>query len=167
MNISIRELTEQDEAEFNQVFSDTVQKEFPEYSQKIRDWFTNDPYRKAMIQLRVKFGAFVDGKLVGYTIGSSYDGGVAFVYWLAVLKDFQHQGIGTKLLKAFEDFVKGYGYHSLQLNADERNLDYYKKLGYEVIGLDKKSFYGTDNYILKKLLQEPNEANFFKMNLDQ
>ncbi len=167
MNVDIRELTEDDNDEFNKVFTEVTQKGFPEYSQNILDWFTRDPYREAMHHLRVKFGAFVDGKLVGYTVGSSYDGGVAFVYWLAVLKDFQKQGIGTKLLQAFENFVCDHGYHSLQLNADERNLDYYKKLGYEVIGLDKKSFYGTDNYILKKLLQEPKEENFFKMNLDQ
>lgn len=54
------------------------------------------------------------------------------------------------------------GAHSLQLQADKRNLTFYKNRGYDIIGLDAQGYYGTDNYLMKRIIQEPKEKNFLR-----
>ena len=50
----------------------------------------------------------------------------------------------------------------IQLQSDRRNLEFYKKRGYSVLGFDEKGYFGVDNYIMKKVIQEPKEKNFLK-----
>jgi len=160
--LEIRSLTEEDKETFEKVFGETVQKEFPEYTEKTRDFFITPKYLARMWELPVKFGAFEEGKMLGYIIGDSHMGGVAPVFWLAVLVSNQKQGIGTQLLEYYEKWAVEQGFHNIFLYSPDRNLDFYKARGYELIGQHKHGYFDVDDWILAKTIAEPKEENFLK-----
>lgn len=160
--IAIRELTERDKPAFDKIFAETVFEEFPEYSEKTRKWFIAEKYRDQMFTAGVRFGAFDGNKLVGYLVGPSLHGGVSYVFWLAVAREQQKQGIGSKLLEFHEKWALQNGIHSIQLQTDERNLAFYKAKGFDQLGFDDKGYFGVDSYNMRKLIAEPNEENFLK-----
>lgn len=69
-------------------------------------------------------------------IGSVYiveDGWSAKIARLCVGKNYRNKGIGSKLLEAAEEILKGKGRKEIALYVDEDNLDlkdFYKKRGY-------------------------------------
>lgn len=79
------------------------------------------------------FGAFQDGKLVGYAT-LNITGGVGYVHELFVSADFRGKGIGRSLIKEIEEFCKTKGCHKMTLKTSERHktaLEIYKKLEYK------------------------------------
>ena len=48
------------------------------------------------------------------------------------------------------------------MDSAEKTLKFYEKLGYKIIGHDTKGYFGGDEYLLKKLIQEPKEENFLR-----
>lgn len=161
MKYTVRAIKNSETKQLKKIFTKTL-REFPEYSKKTLDFFSSDPYRKRMITLRTHIGAFVGSKLVAYLLGPEPEGGVSWIYWLAVLKNYQGRGIGTTLLGFFEKLCIKQGVHSILFYADKRNVGFYLSRGYKVIGLDEKSYFGPDAYIMKKLIQKPNEKKFLK-----
>lgn len=99
--VKIRALTEDDKEIFNKVFEQTILHEFPEYSQTTKNWFVAKKYREQMFNAGIRFGAFAEDRLVGYLLGPALHGGVAVIYWLAVVHKYQKQGIGSSLLGFF------------------------------------------------------------------
>lgn len=159
----IRKLTKKDFELFKKVFSETLLKEMSEYPQKTRNYFVSEKYIKRMFRLKIKLGAFAKEKLVGYFLAyCPTGGGVIEIFWLAILRGHQKKGIGTRLLQEVENKALKLGVHNIRLEADKRNIQYYVSRGYSVIGLDKKGYFGTDNYIMTKIIQEPKEENFLK-----
>lgn len=160
--ISIREISELEHGQLTKVFGEVVMNEFPEYSERIRTYFIDIILPQELPRKKLRIGAFDNDTLVGFLIAENPFGGVLFVPWLALLSSHQKQGIGTQLLTYIEELALKSGVHSIQLQADERNVPFYTRNDFEVIGLDKKGFFGTDNYLLKKQIQEPNEELFLK-----
>ncbi len=160
--ILIRKLSKKDRSSLEKVYTETVKSEFPEYSKKVLDNFATKKYRTRVLSLPTQLGAFEKGRLVGYLLAEKPAGGVVYIAWLAVIKEQQKKGIGTKLLEKFEKISRQAGVHNIQFDTNERNIGYYKSRGYELVGLDKKGYYGVDHYILKKLIQEPKEENYLK-----
>lgn len=68
-------------------------------------------------------------------------GGISFIFWLAVDPKVQHKGIGTAILKEWEKIAKANGGHAVHLDSAEKNLKFYDKLGYKLIGHDKKGYF--------------------------
>ncbi len=66
------------------------------------------------------------------------------------------------MLKKWEEVAKEKGAHGLQLEADKRNVEFYKKMGFKEVGFLEKGYFGTSNYIFFKVIQEPKEENFLK-----
>src|SRR3989344_6674489 len=161
MNYIVRAIKRSETQQLKEVFTKTLQ-EFPEYSKKTLDFFSSNPYRKRMVTLHTRIGAFVESKLVAYLLGPEPEGGVSWIYWLAVLKNYQGHGIGTTLLDFFEKLCIKQGVHSIIFYSDKRNVGFYLKRGCRVIGFDEKSYFGPDAYIMKKLIQKPNEKKFLK-----
>lgn len=50
---------------------------------------------------------------------------------VAVARDYQGQGVGSKLVKFSEAFAKSKGVKTMVLNARETASDFYQKLGYQ------------------------------------
>jgi GNAT superfamily N-acetyltransferase len=66
------------------------------------------------------------GKVVGFVNMISDGVLTAFIPWLEVLPEFQHQGIGTELMRRVLDCEQMY---SIDLVCDEPLLPYYARLG--------------------------------------
>ncbi len=161
------ELAEVDE--LFDLFSKLILSQFPEYTQRVRKHLitSNRTYNKDFITKKIEeehivLCAKVNGKIVGIFIADRPLGGASFGYWLMVDPAFQRKGIGRDLLKTWEEIAKNSGAHNLRLESDKANVEYYKKMGFKLIGLDEKGYFGSDNYIFAKIIQEPNEENIIR-----
>ncbi len=161
MNICIKKIEEKDKPELEKIYIQTVQQEFPEYSQQIRDHFTSGAYKQSMLGKHIKIGVFDDKKLIGFLLADDPIGGVMFIFWLGIIPNYQGKGLGTELVHYIEKMALKMGVHNIQLQADERNVSFYKHLGFEILGFDAKGYFGADSYIMKKLIQEPRPESFF------
>jgi GNAT superfamily N-acetyltransferase len=168
MKAQIRKIEKNEIDIFFDVFSKCIKTQFPEYSiNKIRYFlskmWSKKEYRKCFAdKARFILGAWIDRRLVGILDAKMPVGGVSRCVWLMVELDFQGQGVGKKLLDEWERIVKIKGAHSLYLDADNRNVPFYKKVGFSKIGFWKKSWFGNDMYLFAKTIQEPREENYLK-----
>lgn len=143
-----------------------MQTQFPEYTHTIREYFTDVPYSKENLKLALEqqniylFLAFYKHDLAGYFMAYTHKNGVSMAIWLAVLDEFQHKGLATKLLAAWEKEAKKDGAHALQLWTQDRNLAFYKNRGLTLVGKFPKAWYGLDINLLYKIIGEPKEENY-------
>lgn len=163
MKCKVRAIKSSETQQLKKVFTETLL-EFPEYSKNTLKFFSSNSYRDRMLSFRMRVGAFIKTDLVAYILAEP-EGGVSWIYWLAVVKKYQNRGIGTKLLVFFEKLCIKQGIHSIIFYSDKRNVAFYLNRGYIVIGFDEKSYFGPDAYIMKKLIQKPNEKKFLKKQL--
>lgn len=169
-NLRIEKVTDQNFEEFYKLFEKLVKTQFPEYSNKTTEWLIKNPrgHSKKRLINEIKnnsilvLGAYLKGSIVGFAHGTWPWGGISYVYWLAVDPKFQRKGVGTAILKGWEKIVKEKGGHAVHLDSAEKNLKFYEKLGYKIMGHDLKGYFGADDYLLKKLIQEPKEENYLK-----
>jgi ribosomal protein S18 acetylase RimI-like enzyme len=85
-----------------------------------------------------------DGRVIAAVLGG-YDGRRGIVYHLSVAEEHQGRGIGKALMQALEDRLRGkgcYKYYLLVTKQNENVIEFYKKLGCEIM----------DMYILGKVL---------------
>lgn len=76
--------------------------------------------------------ATIDNKIVG-NVFIVEDGWAAFVFRLAVVKEYRNRGIGKRLMQEAEERIRKKGYNELHIlvHTDETELQgYYEKLGY-------------------------------------
>ncbi len=166
----LRELTVKDLDDFFTLFSTHLQSEFPEYSINTIHAMVSDPrmwskenFRKILHnKTRLIIGAFIEEKIVGFIEAEYPFGGVSLGIWLIVHSDYQRRGVGKALLQKWEEIIKSLGGHNLYLYADKRNKQYYEKMGFKLIGLHAKGWFGQDEYIFSKIIAEPKEENYLK-----
>ena len=91
-----------------------------------------------------------DGRFIAGVIADVDKDGNGFVEALFVEEPLRHQGLGTALLKAAEDFSKENGASMILTNAGDWNVDFFKKNGYLLRGELKDVPKGHDCYELYK-----------------
>lgn len=168
--LRIRKITIKDLDIFFALFSRILKTEFPEYSIRTKEFMIRNKngwnkkkYRKWILDSsKFILGAWKKGKLVGVFEGETMVGGVSLCTWIMVDPDFQKQGIGKKILQAWESVSLKKGIHSLFLYSTKKNIPFYTKAGFELSGVHKKGWFGSDDYMLTKLIQEPKEENFLR-----
>lgn len=168
--VTIKRITPEDLDVFFDLFSGLVKTQFNEYSDKTKEFmvthkkaWSKETYKRLISDTtRILLGAWKSRKLVGILDAEIMIGGVSLCTWLIVDPGFQRKGVGKKLLKSWEHLVRKEGIHSLFLYSSKHVIPFYKKMGFEVSGLHKKGWFGSDEYILTKLIQEPKEENFLK-----
>ncbi len=101
-------------------------------------------------------------QIVGFLMVSAAYGGVSFGNWLVVCRNYQRQGIASKLLKIWEKEAKKWGCHKLHLLTEGRNVSFYQKRGFILLGLIPKNYFGADDFYFYKTIQEPKEENYLK-----
>lgn len=171
MNVKIYQVKKKDIKDFFNYLKLGHSSFFPWYSPKTekymlenqRGWSIENLYRKVddgSCMLMAK----IDKKIVGLLIANHHFGGVAFCTKLAVSKEFQRQGIGTKLIEGWAKIAKSQGVHALvlQVFAENKSIKFYESLGFKLIGLHEKFNFGKDYYVLQKNIAEPKEENFLK-----
>lgn len=165
--IQVKKVSEKSLDEFYNLFSSGISTQFPEYSSSQKKFFLKKHSKKKYTQLasdknRLLLGAWIGKQLVGLMDIVMPVGGISFGIWLLVDPQFQKKGIGMKLLQTWEEKVKRKGAHGLYLYSPQRNVLYYKKMGFTLLGHWENSWFNFDNYVFTKLIQEPKEENYLK-----
>lgn len=135
--------------------------DFPEYKPKVakiyaQRFFNKTYYRKF---LRSKknciMGAFENEKLVGIVVIKGDFGGVIFLELLLIDVHFRGRGIGMRLLKETEEWALSHQYHYMWLCTESnKNIEFYKRRGFVYVGMHRNAWYGENEHILEKVLQE-------------
>jgi len=156
----IRFINENDTLSLENIYKEVLQQEFPHYSPRLRQHFSESSYKDAMLSLPLKVGAFDGDNIIGFLLANPPYGGVIFVQWIGVKKQYQGKGVGKKLLEFIENYAEEQGAHNIFLEAEEEKKDYYVQRGYTIFGFNEKGWYGLSTHLLKKQLREPNEDLF-------
>ena len=99
------------------------------------------------------FGAFVDGRQVGFILVEREEDGRYFAKRLAVLPQYWHRGIGEKLISRAIDCVRDYGAAKINIAIvnEQTNLkDWYLGMGFREIGIEEIDFLPFDVGFLEK-----------------
>ena len=95
-----------------------------------------------------------NGDVIGGILGGTYWGWM-YIDILWVQEDFRHKGIGSKLLEEAEKEAIQRGCHHVHLDTMSWQApDFYKKHGYEVIGILPDIPSGNQKYLLMKELHD-------------
>jgi len=90
-----------------------------------RDKFDDDAVHAA---------ATVDEKLAGIGRLHFIDERQGQIRYMAVKPEFQGQGVGREILRHLESIGYGYGLQEIILNARQNAVEFYQRLGYEILG---------------------------------
>jgi len=168
MKFKIKPAKEKDLPDFFAFFKNALNKEFPEYKKKTKEYMLDYGYSPKRIKKGLKTGgwqlflAFVGKKIVGFLLARIQFGGVAWGEWLAVDEKYQGKGIGSALLKTWEKQVLRNGAHQLQFITFLEEFPFYQKRGFILVGKSPNAYFGVDNYYFYKNLRKPDEKNFLK-----
>ena len=105
----------------------------------------NDPEKDILRKLSVNDDLFILAEEKGVIIASAmggYDGHRGYIYYLAVLPEFQEKGVGSNILKIIEKKLLNIGCPKINLFVRNTNLSvkaFYKKNMYKV---QKSQIYG-------------------------
>ena len=97
----------------------------------------------------VAFGAFEDGKLIGYVEGAPENWNNRFRISNICIFDHSNRsrGVGTTLMAAMEQVAKSLGARMIVLetqSCNENAIAFYKRNGFTIIGFDLYSYSNTD-----------------------
>jgi len=155
MKVLVRRLKPVDWQEFYPLFKLVLEEGFPDYPQEARELFMNETRLKRAFERKKRefWVAEGDGKIVGFLTAIGSPGGVTFINWLGVKKEFRGQEIGKSLVKTWEDWAKTKGYHKLRAQTTQAgNKSFYKKLGFRLEGIKKNDLYHLDHLIFGKTI---------------
>ena len=98
------------------------------------------------------------GNVIGGILGGTYWGWM-YVDILWVHEHHRNKGIGSKLLREAEREAVGRGCHHIHLDTMSWQApEFYKKHGYEAIGVLSDIPSGNQKYLLMKALQDNSEV---------
>ena len=143
------------------VFRASVKKQFPEYSLKAKNLFLNKHFTKNNFIEDLKkrriylILASIDNQIVGYLLLLPPYGGVSYISWLAVNDSFQGKGIGSALLKECEKMAKKIGAHKVHLWTSKRNIKFYRKNKWILVGNIPNNYFGADDCLFYKAIKKP------------
>ena len=186
MEIKIEKLTFQDLDLFWQVFSKVLQTDFPGYTKAVVDYFLNKAYTRANFNYwlstdwKIVLAAKTEGHpkallpekgptastfrhvgfragIIGFAVLDKPYGGVCFCRWLGVLAEFRNQGVGKKLIEAWLNYAKNSGCHKAEVASQPEAKDFYKKCNLDLEGKRKLSYFGIDQYIFGRVINQPRD----------
>ena len=134
MNITIKQLTAGDTAEFVQMlrlFENVF--EMQDFQMQGAGYLTSLLARKDFIVFIVQHEGMIVGGLTAHVLPSYYsESSEVYIYDLAVETTFQRKGIGKKLLLSLTEYCSLYGYKEFFVQADEPDthaLEFYLSAG--------------------------------------
>ena len=87
-------------------------------------------------------------------IGHHPDGRNMVVFALAVLPEFQKQGIATQLMSRFVDEARGRGKEKVLLMCKQHLVVYYERMGFTHIGVSKSTHGGAEWHEMRMELRK-------------
>lgn len=173
MKFTVKKLTQKDLPQLVELLSKVLDEAFTHYQKRTRQaykklsdikYYTKVLKRKTSIAI----GAFDKKRVIGFISLESKDGGVGLVEWFIVDKSYRGKSIGTALMNRLEKEALNKYYHYIFLYTEtQKNLTFYKKRGFEYVGLQKKSWFGENEYMMQKILRDRPFDEMFKKYLDE
>lgn len=170
MNLFFKKLTTKEVNQIHQIVITALKEDMP-YSQEIIDAYIDlftEKYFHEFIKKKgnVILGAIVESNLAGLISLQGDIGGVSYVERIAVKKEFRKKGIGTKLLTEAEKWLLANNFHYLFLHTySQKNIVYYKNHGFGLVGMQRKAWFGANEYLLEKILRDKPFAEIFKKSI--
>lgn len=99
--------------------------------------------------------------VVGFGFGRT-GGGVGFINWIGIRRDYRKRGIGSAILKSMEDDFAIRGCHKLELYTYQHDLklfDFYKKRGYDKVAQLNNHYYNLNVIYMTKALRKEHETS--------
>lgn len=168
MESVIRPLKEEEVGSFYSFLSESIRGRFPEYTEKTREYFAEKRHSRDKLREELKAGArsvlvaAAEGKYAGFLMYEPLFGGVAFCNWLVVKEELQGRGLASRLLEEWERISREAGAHKLIIWTNNRNVEFYKKRGFILVGNIPDNYFGATDYLLYKSIQEPKEENYLR-----
>lgn len=78
------------------------------------------------------------------------DGDILTVFGLVVLPEYQHKGVGHKLMRAYLEMAKKQGKKAVILTCKEQKITFYESLGYENHGVANSEHGGAVWYDMQQ-----------------
>lgn len=155
MRVSVRRLKPVDWQEFYPLFKLVLEEDFSRYPREARELFMNETKLKGAFERKKRefWVAEGDGKIIGFLTAIGSPGGVTFINWLGVRKEFRGQGVGSSLVKTWEVWAKNNSYHKLRAQTTNiENKLFYERLGFRLEGIKKNDLYHLDHLIFGKTI---------------
>lgn len=167
--MEVRQITEKDLKEFQQIFARILRSCFLEYPPQVIDFFVGEDFNDAFLKKKIDdWGCTVllaldQGRIIGFLVMEKLYGGVSFCTWLGVEPQQQGKGAGSVLIRGWEEEVIRRGGHKLMLIApSEAVRQFYRRRGFKEEGFEEKSWFGLDYWVFGKLVSQPKPALFLK-----
>lgn len=161
----IKNLSAENLEEFYPFFSQLIFDNFSFYDEKIRRYFLEVVYTQKNLFFWIKNNQKTvitfakKNQFFGFALIDAPYGGVSFLRFLAVKKEYQNQGIGKKLIAAWKKLAKDQGCHKMELATTPLISGFYQKLGFEKEGLMPLSYFGINQVLMGKVIGKPNIKN--------
>lgn len=108
---------------------------------------------KYKITGNISIGILSNGKVIGGADGSMTAFKIFYLSTVYVDADYRGKGIGKKLLAAIEEEARALGANMIRLDTfDWQGADFYKKLGYEQVGMYESEIDGFSEFFFLKRL---------------
>jgi ribosomal protein S18 acetylase RimI-like enzyme len=92
--------------------------------------------------------------VIGFLIGDHSYGGVCFISWFGILKEYRKQGLGSMLLKKYIEYALSRRAHLIELYTYNGASGFYEKHGFQLIGKREQGFFGQKNLIMNIKLKD-------------
>jgi GNAT superfamily N-acetyltransferase len=151
---------------FYPLFKEVMEEGYGQFPPELRQYFLKKEYPEEMLKLwlernfrKILMALDDQEQVLGFLIGDHTYGGVAFISWLGVKKEYRKQGIGTALLKKYEEYARIKKAHLIELFTIDDVIPFYAHNGFVEIGRRNPGFFGQKNVILNKKLSDFNREN--------
>lgn len=162
----VKKLDLKDFSRFYRFASDFILNKYQDYPPEVRRKYLEIDLDQKQLKKKLKQGkaevliAFLNREIVGFTVLNFEPGGGVHVQWLAVDERYRGQGVGSRLLQLTEKVAKDHQCHFIVLYTEsEKNIKYYEKRGYKLVGLLKESWFGMNENLMQKSLCPPFPIN--------
>ncbi len=167
--MTIKNLNLKDLPQFYPLFKEIIVNEFPYYHQKICQYFVEKVYHFEAIRYylekkqKIILVALIEDEMIGFGMIDLPYGGVSFLRWLGVKKEFQKKGAGKQIVLEWEKLARNFGCHKIELATHITTVGFYQKLGFKKEGLRKLSYFGIDQILMGKVIGKVDIEAIVKM----
>lgn len=162
MKFKVEQLKIKDFKEFYKFVKDFILKQFLDYPPRIRRFYlkknlNQDSLKKALkTKEKVILVARSEEKIIGFILIAFDRGGGTHCSWFGVDENFRNHGVGSRLMREIEKLAQRRKCHFIYFWTENRNnIKFYQKRGYYLVGLQKESWYGMDEYLMQKNIGKP------------
>lgn len=99
----------------------------------------------------ILIAAFEEEKMLGCCLLTKIDNQCVRLRQMAVQNNLQGKGIGAAMMNYAENVARDAGYHKVMMHARKNTMEFYKKLGYKIVGNEFDEI-TIPHYIMEKNL---------------